>query len=70
MPLPDVKPMYKKCIMQIHKLARNVVCASCGCIYHDISEFETVSPSFAPLRHLRILSDVDIPFDFSCGIDI
>ena len=62
--------MYKKCVTQIHHLARNIVCASCGCIYHDISVFETVPPSFEPLCHLRIPSDVDIPFDFSCGIDM
>jgi hypothetical protein len=70
-PLPDVKPMYKKCVTQIHHLAKNIVCACCGCIYHDVSQFNSVSPySFLPFRHLQIPSDVDIPFDFSCGIDI
>jgi len=68
-PLPDVKPMYKKCVTQIHTLARNIVCASCGCIHHDISEFKTVPDSFEHLRRLQIPLDVDIPFDFSCGID-
>ena len=28
-----------------------------------------VPPSYNPLRQLRIPEDVNIPFDFSCGID-
>ena len=69
-PLPDVKPMYKNCVTKIHPLAHNIVCASCGCIYHDISEFKTVPNSFVPLRHFRISFVVDVPFDYSCVIDM
>ncbi len=53
-PLPDIKSMYKKCVTTNHSLAHNIMCASCGCIYHDISKFETIPDSFEPLRHLLI----------------
>ena len=62
--------MYKKYLTHTYKLGQNIVCACCGCISHDITEFEIVPQSYDPLRHLRIAEDVDIPFDFSCGIDI
>ena|SRR5947207_10716780 len=70
MSLPNLKSMYKKCVSKIHSPAHNIVCVSCGCIYHDISEFETVPHSFELLRHLQISSDVDISFDLSCHIEI
>ena len=70
LPAPDVTPMYKKYLTHIYKLGQNIVCACCGCISHDITEFEVVPQSYDPLRHLRIPEDVDIPFDFSCGIDL
>jgi hypothetical protein len=62
--------MYKKYLTHTYKLSQNIVCACCGCISHDITEFEIVLDSYGPLRHLRISEDVDIPFDFSCGIDL
>ena len=70
LPAPDVTPMYKKYLTHTYKLGQNIVCACCGCISHDITEFEVVPQSYDPLRHLRIPEDVDIPFDFSCGIDL
>ena len=70
LPGPDVTPMYKKYLTHTYKLGQNIVCAFCGCISHDITEFEIVLDSYGPLRHLRISEDVDIPFDFSCGIDV
>ena len=70
LPGPDVTPMYKKYLTHTYKLGQNIVCACCGCISHDITEFEIVLDSYGPLRHLRISEDVDIPFDFSCGIDV
>jgi len=33
-------------------------------------EFEVVLNSYEPLRHLCIPENVNIPFDFSCGIDL
>ena len=63
--------MYKKYLTHTYKLGQNIVCACCGCISHDITEFEIVLDSYGPLRrHLRIPEHVDIPFDFSCGIDL
>ena len=62
--------MYKRYLTHTYKLTHNIVCASCGCIYHDISEFETVPHSYDSLRHLHIPSNIDVPFDFSCSIDI
>ena len=71
LPGPDVTPMYKKYLTHTYKLGQNIVCACCGCISHDITEFEIVLDSYGPLRrHLRIPEHVDIPFDFSCGIDL
>ena len=38
-PAPDVTPMYKKFLTHTYKLGQNIVCACCGCIFHDIVEF-------------------------------
>jgi len=59
--------MYKNYLAQTYKLGHNIVCACCGCISHDITEFEVVLPSYDRLRHPET---VDIPFDFSSGIDV
>ncbi len=70
LPGPDVTPMYKKYLTHTYKLGQNIICACCGCISHDIMEFEIVPQSYDPLCHLRIPEDVNIPFDFSCGFDL
>src|SRR5436190_8180543 len=70
LPAPDITPMYKKYLTHTYKLGQNIICACCGCISHDIMEFEVVPQSYGPLRHLRIPEDINIPFDFSCGIDL
>src|SRR6266516_2677003 len=71
LPGPDVRPMYKKYLTHMYKLGQNIICACCGCISHDIMEFKIVLDSYGPLRrHLCVPEDVDIPFDFSCGIDL
>ena len=70
LPGPNVRPMYKKYLTHTYKLGQNIVCACCGCISHDITEFEIVLDSYDPLCHLRVPEDLNIPFDFSCGIDI
>jgi hypothetical protein len=63
--------MYKRYLTHIYKLSRSEHhCACCGCISHDITEFEIVLSSYDHLRHLRVPEDFNIPFDFSCGIDI
>ena len=63
-PAPDVMPMYKKFLTHTYKLSQNIVSAYCGCIFHDIAEFEVVLDSYEPLRHLCISENVNIPFDF------
>src|SRR5438477_2569782 len=67
---PDVTPMYKRFLTHTYKLGQNIVCTCCSCIYHDIMEFKVVPQFYDPLRHLRIPEDVNIPFDFSCGINV
>src|SRR5436305_10614397 len=63
--------MYKKYFTYIYKLDQNIVCICCSCIFHDITKFEIVLDFYDSLRpHLRIPEDVDISFDFSCGIDL
>src|SRR5205814_7316382 len=49
LPGPDVMPMYKKYLTHTYKLSQNIVCACCGCISHDITEFEIVLDSYRPL---------------------
>jgi hypothetical protein len=70
LPGPDVTPMYKKYLTHPYKLGQNIACACCVCISHDITEFEIVPHSYDPLRHLRVPENVNIPFNFSYGIDL
>ena len=63
-------PMYKKYLTHTYKLGQNIICICCGCISHDIMEFEIVLDSYGPLHQLCISEDIDIPFDFSCRIDV
>src|SRR6266496_3108763 len=61
------------CTKNISHISTNLIrilSVCCDCISHDIMEFEIVLDFYSPLRwHLRISEDVDILFDFSCGID-
>ena len=66
-PLPDIKHMYKKYFSYARNLAHNLVCESCGCIFHNPSDLETVPDTYKPLVHLHILPQSNIPFNFSCG---
>src|SRR5438046_2163488 len=70
LPGPNIMPMYKKYLIHTYKLGQNIICACCGCISHDIMEFEIVPQSYDPLCHLRIPEDINISFDFSCGFDL
>jgi hypothetical protein len=67
---PNVTSMYKTYLTHTYKLGQNIVCACCGCISHGITEFEIVPHSYDRLRHLRVPENVNIRFNFSCGIDI
>jgi hypothetical protein len=40
---PSSDILYAKYYDQIHQLAHNIVCASCGCISHSLGDYEVVS---------------------------
>ena len=66
----DPKLLDKSYIKRTYESAVNIICASCGCCYHEITESDNVPPSYEPLRHLSIAENVNVPGDFSCGIEI
>src|SRR5579859_1162848 len=41
--LPDPKPLYTGFYNKIHDLLCNIVCASCGCIGHNQSDYTLIS---------------------------
>ena len=63
-----MKVLYSHFYHDIVKIARNSVCGSCGCIYHDPSHFDLVLVTDPSLRTLRVDPSL-VPFDFSSGID-
>jgi hypothetical protein len=65
--LPDMKDLYSDFYNEMTELTRNVVCASCGCIYHHLGKFTSVSVNDASLRHLHV-DPSHVPFDFKSGI--
>jgi hypothetical protein len=67
-PLPDMKVIYKNFYTEIHKTMHNVVCASCACIGHRPTDFETVPITYQALQLLSIPPDILIRFNFRCGI--
>ena len=46
----------------------NIVCASCGCIGHDRSDYTLVSVLDQRLSCLKVEPRSLIPYDFSCGV--
>jgi hypothetical protein len=49
----------------------NIICATCGCIDHRLDSYELAPINYDPLLHLLAVPvGVNIPFDFSCGIDL
>ena len=62
----DPKLLYKR----TYESAVNITYASCGC-YHEITEFDNIPSSYEPLQlGLSIAENVNVPGDFSCGIEI
>ena len=45
------------------ELAKNFVCASCGCLDHDLGNFNSVSVNDPSLSHLQVDSSL-ISFNF------
>ena len=66
--LPDPKTLYADFYNKIHDLLYNIVCASCGCIGHDRSDYTLVSVLDQRLSCLKVESRTLVPYDFSCGI--
>jgi hypothetical protein len=50
-----------------HSLAKNIVCASCAVIRHDVAAFQTIPVDDAILQSLKIDDGVYVPYDFSSG---
>ena len=69
-PLPPTKDLYAGVFDAIGQQIHNIICASCGCIDHRPDSYEHVPINYDPLHLLAVPVDVNIPFDFSCGIDL
>jgi hypothetical protein len=67
-PLANGSDLYTDFYHTTHSLAKNIVCASCGIIGHDVASFQSVPVTDTILHHLSIASDVYIPFHFFCGV--
>jgi hypothetical protein len=52
--LPDPKGLYTDFYEDIHKLARNIVCGSCGCIGHDEKQYHRVPIASDLLDPLKV----------------
>jgi hypothetical protein len=66
--LPDPKGLYTNFYEDIHKLARNIVCGSCGCIGHDEKQYHREPIASDILDPLRVDPTL-VPFDFSSCYD-
>ena len=66
--LPDPKTLYADFYNKVHDLLYNIVCASCGCIGHDQSDYTLVSVLDQRLSCLKFEPPTLVRYDFSCGI--
>ena len=67
--LPDPKTLYTDFYDEIHRLARNIVCGSCGCIGHDENHFYKEPIASDILAPLKVDPSI-VPFDFSSRHEI
>lgn len=67
--LPDAKGLYADFYENIHKLARNIVCGSCGCIGHDEKQYHKEPITSDILDPLKV-DPALVPFDFSSQHDV
>jgi hypothetical protein len=65
--LSDPKQLYRNFYDIMHKVSRNIVCACCGIIGHNIDEFVILSANNESLNALTVNPDL-VPFSFECGI--
>ena len=67
--LPDPKGLYTDFYEDIHKLATNNVCGSCGCIGHDEKQYHhepIASDILVPLK----VDPALVPFDIGSRCDV
>src|SRR5579859_2269659 len=62
--LPDPKGLYTDFYEDIHKLTRNIVCGSCGCIGHNETQYHREPIASDILNPLKVDPGL-VPFDFS-----
>jgi len=67
--LPDAKGLYVGFYENIHKLACNIICGSCGCIGHDEKQYYREPITSELLNPLKV-DPASVPFDFSSRYDI
>ena len=65
--LPDPKTLYARFYSKIHDLLYNIVCASCACIGHNMSDYTLLSILDQRLSCLTV-DPAFVSFDFSCGV--
>jgi hypothetical protein len=68
-PLPEPEALYTKFRHKIHRLANNLVCASCACISHDVDIMHFIPFEYPQLSLLQVDPSI-IPYDFSTGFSI
>src|SRR5436190_1729279 len=61
--LLDSKVLYEDFYNNIHELAQNIVCASCGCIGHNESKYHKELITSDSLMNFAI-DPILVPFDF------
>src|SRR5271154_1187141 len=67
--LPDPKGLYTDFYEDIHKLATNIVCGSCGCIGHDEKQYHHEPIASNILDPLKV-DPALVPFDFGSQCDV
>jgi hypothetical protein len=67
--LSDPKGLYIDFYDDIHKLARNIVCGSCGCIGHDEKQYHK-EPITSEILDLLKVDPTFVPFDFGSHCDV
>jgi hypothetical protein len=66
--LPNPKTLYADFYNKIHDLLYNIICASCGCIGHDRSDYTLVSVLDQRLSCFKVEPCSLVPYDFSCEV--
>ena len=64
--LPDAKGLYADFYEDIYKLARNIVCGSCGCIGHDEKQYQRKSKTVTHLGPVHTLRRAREPAGRQC----